>query len=180
MAKANAAKRKAKAEEEGDEDGSHAHSLLKTPLSARSNGSNVSPAAKEYKPSKGNETIKEGENEDEDGDAEDEEDHFGSDDEEEVRLFEWIGGRELSFFRFQINPEEAAIRTAFDDFSTVSNVEGFIADVIPISSLQEAFIRLLNQFVSQDLIEKAIMDSDEIDFNLEEFTLPEFRVLYRR
>ncbi len=87
LAKINAAKKKkAKGDDDGDDDGSHAQSASKVPLSARSNGSSPSPMAKEYKPSKGHETIKEGENEDEDGEQEDEDDHFGSDDEEaEVR-----------------------------------------------------------------------------------------------
>lgn len=96
MAKANAAKKKKarvsgggveEAEEEvsvGHASSSQANSAQKAPLSARSAGSNASPAAKEYKPSKGNETIKEAENEDEDGDQDDADDHFGSDDEEEV------------------------------------------------------------------------------------------------
>jgi hypothetical protein len=108
------------------------------------------------------ETIKEGEHEDEDAENEDEEDHFGSDDEEEV------------------DPEEAAIKAAFDDFSSLSNLEGFTADVIPISLIQEAFIRICNQFVSQEIIDKAVLDTDEVDMNLEEYTFPEFRLVFKR
>jgi hypothetical protein len=124
----------------------------------------TSSPAKDYKaPKERNDTIKEGDNEDEDGEGNEEEDHFGSDDEEG-----------------EVDPEEAAIRAAFDDFSSVSMLEGFAADVIPVSTLQEAFIRIVNQFISSDLLEKAILDTDEIDETLEELTFPEFRLVFKR
>ena len=169
MAKVNAAKKKeklTKADEDEDEEQQESQGGKS---SARGGNSTASPggggggAAAGKTPKKQIQaTIKEVENEDEDGEEEDEEDHFGSDDEEEV------------------SPEEAAVKAAFDDFSMVSNLEGFTADVIPISSLQEAFIRIVNQFIGQDLIDKAILDTDEVDMTLEEFTFPEFRLVYRR
>jgi hypothetical protein len=180
LAKLNAAKKKEKDkigglkkhdEYGGDQDedeGEKHHGGSQGKLSARS-GQSSGRAEKESKglitPKKQGlpqETIKEGEHEDEDAENEDEEDHFGSDDEEEV------------------DPEEAAIKAAFDDFSSLSNLEGFTADVIPISLIQEAFIRICNQFISQEIIDKAVLDTDEVDMNLEEYTFPEFRLVFKR
>lgn len=71
------------------------------------------------------------------------------------------------------------IRTTFEDFSCPSRLEGWSGDVIPLSCLQEAFVRMFNRFITNEMIEHAIFDTDEVEPTMDEFTLGEFKAIYK-
>lgn len=81
---------------------------------------------------------------------------------------------------WQVNPEEAELRATFDDYATEAGVaEGWASTpMMPLHVLQEAVVRILNTFVSQELLEKAMFESGEIEMSMEEITLHEFRAIY--
>ena len=82
------------------------------------------------------------------------------------------------------DPEEMAIRETFDDYSVdpaiSHDVHAFTnTPMMPLSSLQEALVRLTNTFVSTETIDKAIRESGEVEWSMEEITLHEFRGIFK-
>lgn len=51
---------------------------------------------------------------------------------------------------------------------------------LPRASVQDAFIRLFNQYISPELIQKALFSCIDCDINYEELSYAEFCSLYRR
>lgn len=131
--------------------------------------------------------IPEGANED--GEDEEEDVVFpGDDDEPKVVVF-----REICFildtkiFQFhylqEVDPEEAEVRDTFEDFSVQNGHEMYVGEesfTIHKGSLQEAFIRLFNQYISTEMIEREISMCEECDGSFEELTYMEFKALYYR
>jgi hypothetical protein len=79
------------------------------------------------------------------------------------------------------DPMEMNLRRTFEDFAndnTHPHTGGSHIDMIPISALQTAFIRLFNIYIDSELIDQAAFDSGEVDPGLEELTLNEFRSVY--
>jgi hypothetical protein len=186
-AKVNAAKKKEQKAHHGDGDDDDEEGSQAGGGSVSSKGSTTSNSKAGNKksvishPPLNNEPILEGQNEDEEGENED--DHFGSDDEEpevcSVFVFHFSQVT-LMLLVLQLSPDEAAIKSAFEDFTAPSKLEGWTSEMIPIDCLQEAFIRLFNEFIPLELIDRACTQTDEIDPSLEEFTIQEFRSIFRR
>ena len=72
------------------------------------------------------------------------------------------------------------VKTTFEDYSTPSHLISWGGEVLAVNCLQEAFIRMYNRFVSQELIDEAISSTSEIEPGLEELTLNEFRAVYQK
>lgn len=155
--------------EEGEEEEESVADKRKGPVSVnsspskinsdRSRGNGSNPAAANLKGKQ--QTIVEGQNEDEEGGGDDEPD-FGSDD----------GDKEP-------DPVEMNIKNTFEDFLADAYPNGgYNNELLPISSLQDAFIQMFNRFISQELIDQASYDCGEVDPGLEEITMNEFRAIY--
>lgn len=70
-------------------------------------------------------------------------------------------------------------KNAFEDYATPSALASWGGDVMPVSCLQEVFIRVFNRFISQENIDGALSHTEEVEPGLEELTLNEFRAIYR-
>ena len=82
-----------------------------------------------------------------------------------------------------MDPEEAEVRDTFEDFSVQNVHEIYVGDesfTIHKGSLQEAFIRLFNQYITVETIEREIALCEECDGSFEELTYMEFKALYYR
>jgi len=66
---------------------------------------------------------------------------------------------------------QAALKAAFEDFADDQ-------DLVPVSMLQEVFIRLLGRYEDEETIEQAAIDSGEVDPGIDEVTWSEFRAVY--
>lgn len=115
-----------------------------------------------FKPTKLSDAIAEGQEDDEE-EGDDEDQRF-SDDEDAPA-----------------DPEEMEIRATFDDYAVDAGAaEGWASTpMMPLYMLQEALIRICNTFISNDLIEQAVMDSGEIEMSMEDITLHEFRGIFK-
>lgn len=85
----------------------------------------------------------------------------------------------------ELDPEELEVRDTFEDFSSSQAAqEGFTVDesyvTLPRSSLQEAFIRLFNRYIGEEVIDYEISNCVECDASYEELTYTEFKSLYYR
>lgn len=81
-----------------------------------------------------------------------------------------------------MDPEEQEVRDTFEDFS-LQDQDGHAGDegfTIYKSDLQNAFIRLFNRFIAQDVIDYEIHHCEECDPSFEELTYVEFKTLYYR
>lgn len=71
------------------------------------------------------------------------------------------------------------VRATFEDFAEPSTSVEWGNHMMPITSLQEAFIRMFNKYIDQDVVERAMAHSGEVEPSLQEITLNEFRVVYQ-
>lgn len=85
----------------------------------------------------------------------------------------------------ELNPVEVHLRNIFDDFVADHLAENnnqstsFTSDhLLPVGSLQEAFIQIFNRIVDTETVEQAAYDCGEVDPDLEEVTFHEFRAIY--
>lgn len=72
------------------------------------------------------------------------------------------------------------IKNTFEDYATPSHLVSWGGEVLSANCLQEAFIRMFNRFVSQELIDDAISSTNEVEPGLEELTINEFRAIYKK
>lgn len=79
-----------------------------------------------------------------------------------------------------ISTEELELKETFQDFSSQPNNNHEEAFYISKDMLQDAYIRLFNRYITQDLIIKELDQIDDCDPNFKEFTFIEFRDIYYR